>query len=86
MAVFGPGIKHATPAIYPTVAGQRCGQHHKVDNPGGNNDTDFGKGQYKRAACAANSVSRENGDDHKNGTDMENQDTPQDIINRTLER
>ncbi|MNM13060.1 hypothetical protein D3C81_232430 [compost metagenome] len=87
LAVLGQGVQHAATAVHAAVAaGQRRSQHHEVNDTGGGDDADLGEGQHERAAGSADTVPWEDSDDDKDGADIEDQDAPQDIVNRAFQR
>ena len=84
---FWPGVQHAAAAVHAAVAaGERGGQHHEVDDAGGGNDADLGEGQHERAAGGADAIPREDGDDDEDCANIEDQDAPQDIVDRAFQR
>ena len=87
LAILGQGVQHAAAAVHAAVAaGERGGQHHEVDDAGGGGDADLGEGQHERAAGGADAIPREDGDDDEDCANIEDQDAPQDIVDRAFQR
>ncbi|MNI60024.1 hypothetical protein D3C73_1152100 [compost metagenome] len=87
LSVFRQRIQHSSRTVNSAVAaGHGSGQHYKIDDARRSHNAHLGKGQNERTADLTHLIPRIDRDNHKDRAHVKNQNAPDDIFDRFLQR